>query len=605
MDTNMSALREDTEIRSTVRIKLSETPHDPADSTVFSRTEGTTLESQYQWVDKIGGGGMGVVYLARDRRLGRVVAIKRLHAKCLADENLKSRLFVEARATASLSHIHIVHIYALGEDTDGPYIVMEYIGGPQLDERDRERIPPPYTLADRIHREGPMALDVAIDFVLKLCRAMEYAHESKVVHRDLKPSNVLLDAALEPKIVDFGLAQVRQEDAEPLTLPGERMLSLGYGAPEQESDASLADERADVYGLGALLYFCVTGKNPRYFRQNDLPEVIRMPVVKALETDRDQRWQSVAAFRAVLQQTRAPGDLALPTGKVTWRCKWCDTVNPVVVRFCGKCGWDGGVFCPECGSESRFGTQFCGICGSDAKQYEAAMRVLNEMRMNMDRKEFVLVAQEEQSIGGFRPQGANGRNLLEQVHEIGEKARAALRRRTQIRSEIEHGLSMSHYEQVRSLIEEYNKLSFDRAFDELHKKLDSLQLDRDMRRLRDALANGQWDYAKGLLHEIRYEGQMSSELLFFREQVAAHYRWRRIRRRMLRVLSMFFIYLLLAAPLQRAGLQGPVWTHFWRPANQVQFVPGIGSVFKAYAEWFGRSVSAMEAEADPGDGKPE
>ncbi|MFU8780993.1 MAG: serine/threonine-protein kinase, partial [Kiritimatiellia bacterium] len=518
MDKLEHSAQEDTHVQATVRITLPEPAHDPSDSTVFRRSEGRTLESQYQWVDKIGGGGMGIVYLARDRRLGRVVAIKRLHAKCLTDEGLKSRLFQEARATASLSHIHIVHIYALGEDTDGPYIVMEYIGGPQFE--DRERIPPPYTLADRIHREGPMALDVAIDFVLKLCRAMEYAHENHVVHRDLKPTNILLDAAMEPKIVDFGLAQVRQDDADPLTLPGERMLSLGYGAPEQESDASLADARADVYGLGALLYFCITGKNPRYFRPNDLPEVIRMPVVKALETDREQRWQNVAAFRLVLQQTRAPGDLALPTGKVTWRCKWCDTVNPVVVRYCGKCGWDGGAFCPECSSESRFGTQYCGVCGSDAKQYEAALRVLDEMRDNMERKEFAVVAQEEQSIGGFRPQGVNGRQLLEQVHEIGEEAREALRRRSQIRTEIEHGLSMAHYEQVRSLIDEYNHLSFDRAFDELGKKLDALQLDRDMRRLRDAIGNRQWEYAQRLLAEIRFEGLRSSELLFFREQVA-------------------------------------------------------------------------------------
>ncbi len=592
MEDHQESLQEETETRATVRIKLPP-PHDSSESTVFSRTEGGALESQYQWIEKIGGGGMGVVYLARDRRLGRVVAIKRLHAKCLKDENLKTRLFQEARATASLSHIHIVHIYALGEDTDGPYIVMEYIGGPQLE--DREQIAPPFTLADRVHREGPMALDVAIDFVVKLCRAIEYAHENHVIHRDLKPSNVLLDAGLEPKIVDFGLAQVRRSDAEPLTLPGERMLSLGYGAPEQESDASLVDERADVYGLGALLYFCVTGKNPRYFRQNDLPEVIRMPVVKALETDREQRWRDVAGLRSVLQQTRAPGTMALPTGKVTWRCKWCDTINPVVVRFCGKCGWDGGVFCPECSSESRFGTQYCGVCGADAKQYEAALRVLEEMRRNMDRKEFAVVAQEEQSISGFRPQGANGRSLLEQVHELGEKARESLRRRTRIRAEVEHGLSQAHYEQVRSLIEEYNQLAFDSAFDEIEKKLDGLQLDRDMRRLRDAIGNRQWQYAERLLRDIRFEGHRSSELLFFRGQVAGHRRWRRIRRRSLRVAVLLLLYLLLAGPLHRAGGNGYVFDVLWAPARHAQRIPGVGRVLEQYGRWFNFSYTASPA----------
>ncbi len=591
MEKDIKSIAVDTEARETVRIKLPDMVRDTdkADSTVYRRTEGDALDSQYQWIDKIGGGGMGVVYLARDRRLGRVVAIKRLHAALLQDANLKTRLFQEARATASLNHIHIVHIYALGEDTDGPYIVMEYIAGPRHEESGG--IAPPFTLSDRIHREGPMALDVAIDFMGKLCRAIEYAHKHNVVHRDLKPGNVLLDAGLEPKIVDFGLAQVRQEDGDPLTLPGERMLSLGYGAPEQESDASLADARADVYGLGALLYFCVTGKNPRYFRPNDLPEVIRMPVVKALETDREQRWQDASAFRAVLEQTRSAGEKTLPTGKVTWRCKWCETVNPAVIRYCGKCGWDGGVFCRECGSESRFGTQYCGVCGSDAKQYEDILRGLDEMRSHMERKEFVLVAQEEQSISGFRPQGVNGRRLLEQVHELGEKAREALRRRTQLRAEIERGMAQAHYEQVRSLVEEYNELSFDRAFEALEKKLDGLQLDRDIGRLREAIRGRKWDYAQRLLHDIRFEGRRSSELLFFREQVAAHYRWRRVRKHVLGTSLVVFLYLLAAPPLYWLGLQGRFWDHIWRPAWAARHVPGVGHGLRLYGEWFGAPPS--------------
>jgi len=377
------------------------------------------------------------------------------------------------------------------------------------------------------------------------------------------------------------------------------MLSLGYGAPEQEADASLVDARADVYGLGALLYFCLTGRNPRYFRPNDLPEVIRMPVVKALETDREQRWQDVASFHAVLEQTISSGDSALPTGKVTWRCKWCDTVNPAVVRYCGQCGWDGGVFCHECGSESRFGTQYCGVCGGDAKQYEDVLRILEDMRRNMEQKEFAVVAQEEQSISGFRPQGANGRRLLEQVHELGERAREAVRRRTQIRAEIERGLSQAHYEHVRSLIVEYNDLSFDRAFDDLDKKLDGLQLDRDMRRLREAIGNRQWNYAQRLLHDIRFEGHRSSELLFFREQVAAHYRWRKVRGHVLRLCVFVMLYLLVASPLQRAGLRGPFWSQVWRPARSAQALPFLGQVLRRYAQWF--DVSSFDHEREEGN----
>jgi len=247
----------------TVRMKIeTQSLHTDEGSTVYRPTDSAALDSQYAILDKIGDGGMGVVYLARDRRLGRFVAIKRLHTSGdMSNAAMKERFFHEARAVASLNHIHIVHIYSLGEDREGPFIVMEYVAGPK--PATREDAPAPaYTLADRIHREGPLALDMALELVIKLCRAIEYAHACSINHRDLKPTNVLLDESSEPKIVDFGLARIRQPEVKPLTLPGERMLSLGYGAPEQEADASLADERADVYGLGALLYFCLTGKNP-------------------------------------------------------------------------------------------------------------------------------------------------------------------------------------------------------------------------------------------------------------------------------------------------------------------------------------------------------
>ncbi len=573
--------------RQTVRIHL---PTDAgagdagSASTVFSGPEGGALESQYEWIDKVGGGGMGVVYLARDRRLGRVVAIKRLQAKCLQDPSLKARLMQEARATASLSHIHIVHIYALGEDSDGPYIVMEYIGGPHRSAD--EQVASPYTLADRVHREGPLALDIAMDLMHKLARAIEYAHANHIVHRDLKPGNVLLDEGLEPKIVDFGLAQVRQSKHEPMTMPGERMLSLGYGAPEQEVDASLVDERADVYGLGALMYFCLTGKNPRYFRPNDLPEVLRMVVVKALETDREERWQDVKSFQAALQQTRKPGESAVQTGKVTWRCKWCDTVNPVVVRFCGKCGWDGAAFCAECGSELRFGTHYCGVCGADAKSYELAERVLEGMRKRMEQKEFALVAQEEHQLSGFQPQGGNGRRYLEEAHGLGEQARQALRRRGRLRTEIEQALSGANYEQVRSRIEEYNRLSFDRAYDELEKKLDTLQLDRDINRLRQAVEKRQWEYARQLLRDIRFEGRRSSEVLFLRQQIARQERMRRWVRRLLVAVVCLVLYVLATVPMYRLGLRGPSSRYLLAPTRWLGRTVLLGPLVEQYARWW-------------------
>ena len=211
----------------------------------------TILSDQYELLEKIGDGGMGVVYLARDRKLARFVAIKRLHRSALTRANLRERFFREAKAIAALTHVHIVHVYGLSDDHHGPYIAMEYVAGPR--EYSPDKTPPrPFTLADLVHRKGPLSLGRAMDLILKLCDAVGYAHENGVIHRDLKPSNVLLGEDGDPKIVDFGLARRTSPEDSQLTVPGERMLSLGYGAPEQEMDASLSDERADVYGLGAL-----------------------------------------------------------------------------------------------------------------------------------------------------------------------------------------------------------------------------------------------------------------------------------------------------------------------------------------------------------------
>ncbi len=574
------------DITQTVRMTIRPETAGGGGATVYRRMDAAALESQYQLIDKIGDGGMGVVYLARDRRLGRMVAVKRLNAKCLSDPHLKERLFQEARAVASLNHIHIVHIYALGEDADGPFIVMEYIAGPKAAGQERKPSPP-FTLADRVHREGPLALDLAIDLIVKLCRAIEYAHSCGVVHRDLKPTNVLLDESGDPKIVDFGLARVRASEEAPLTQPGEKMLSLGYGAPEQEADASLADERADVYGLGALLYFCITGKNPRYFRQNDLPEVLRMPIVKALETDREQRWTEVKALRTALLLAHAPNDTTVSTAKVTWRCKWCDTVNPTLIRFCGKCGWDGGEFCAECGSESRFGTQYCGVCGADAKAYETAVRVLERMRLNMERKEFALVGQEDHQISGFRPQGVNGRRLVEQVHELGENARAALRRRGVLRSEIARELEVLNYEQVRQYIEEYDRLAFDGAFAETAKTLDRLQFQRDVGRLREATGAGHWRYAQRLAGEMAMAGQASPEADILQARIRRYFRRQWLGRAAAWVLVGSVLYLLAAAPHHRWAGHDSGFRLLMEPAMRMHGHPLLRMPLEAYARFWG------------------
>jgi serine/threonine protein kinase len=453
------------------------------------------LADHYVSIEKIGEGGMGVVYLARDPQLGRYVAVKRLKKKVAGRKAMRDRFLQEAKTAAVLNHIHIVHVYALGEDKAGPYIVMEYVAGPPQEGAPAHIPSPPFSLADRVHRDGPLPLQEAIALILKVAGAMEYAHGCGVIHRDLKPSNVLLDESGEPKLADFGLARLTQPDQKPLTVPGEKMLSLGYGAPEQEHDASQTDERADIYGLGGLLYFSITGQNPRYFRRQDVPDAIQAPLDKALATDREKRWQRVREFREALLLVQAPSTVELPTVKTTWRCKWCDTINPIDIQYCGQCGWDGGENCLECGADKRVGIQFCGACGADAREYEEAAHTLERLKQDLEDKRYEHIEDHAERINGFVPIGPNGRKLVTKVNQIRERAALAARRLNDLRSLIPMELGAQNYERAQRFIEEYDTLTDDARFADESKRLKTLTVDRDLERARRAMRDQEWAYA--------------------------------------------------------------------------------------------------------------
>ena len=510
-----------------------------------------SLFDQYEILDKIGDGGMGVVYLARDRKLGRHVAVKRLNASALNRNDLKDRFLHEARAIAALNHIHIVHVYALGEDDDGPYIIMEYVPGPP--GRDPARQPPaPYSLADKIHIEEPLSPADALDLIIKVCRAIEYAHGCGVIHRDLKPTNVLLDVSGEPKIVDFGLARRLSPDDERLTVSGEKMLSLGYGAPEQEADASLADERADVYGLGAVLYFSLTGQNPRYFREADLPETLRAPIIKALKTDREKRWSSVREFAEALQSIQTPSTVVIPSGKTTWRCKWCDTINPVAIPYCGECGWDGREWCVECADETRVGVPFCGRCGADARQYEAARRLRERLHQNLERRAYDIMVQQSTQLSGFQPIGPNGRRLLKELHDLRGEAERALNRRDELQASISREFSAGNYERARRLIQEYDTLATDHAFSDTMDRIPDLIRDRDLQRIRDLINRRSWKDAERLslgLQDLVGPGAPEAHALL---QAIHRHRWEmRLTQTAVWVVLVILLYLGTAPALYR------------------------------------------------------
>jgi serine/threonine-protein kinase len=201
----------------------------------------------HEVLGRLGRGGMGVVYRARDVRLGRIVALKTLAEARYATRDQVERFLDEARAVARLRHPNIVAIHAIGEHEGQPYLSLEYVDGGSLTHR----------LA-----EGPLVPRPAAELVETLARAIDAAHRAGVVHRDLKPSNVLLTAEGTPKVGDFGLAKLMDSDSA-LTCSGQVMGTPSYMAPEQaEGHSARVGPAADVYALGAILYQELTGRPP-------------------------------------------------------------------------------------------------------------------------------------------------------------------------------------------------------------------------------------------------------------------------------------------------------------------------------------------------------
>jgi serine/threonine protein kinase len=250
--------------------------------------------SGYRILSVIGSGGMGRVLLARDESLGRYVAVKTLNRYFRDSTRLRDRFMQEARAMARLNHPNIVRIYNLGKADEIPHFVMEHIQGTPLTESAR-----------------PLTIRQKIELFRKVVIAVEYLHRNGIIHRDLKPANVLVEAGLEPKLLDFGLAQ-QVDHAQRLTRPGEIMGTPDYFSPEQAAGDSALDARSDVFSLGSILYELLTGAVPfsgdslqvqvRMIREGDpvLPRRLNVSVpgslqnvcLKCLEKDPSKRYTS-------------------------------------------------------------------------------------------------------------------------------------------------------------------------------------------------------------------------------------------------------------------------------------------------------------------------
>ncbi len=234
----------------------------------MSEARKTVLDNRYDVVRPLGSGGMGEVYLARDRVLGRDVALKVLRKQYAGDDEFAERFKREAMSAASLSHPNIVQVYDRGETEEGAsYIAMEYVPGG--------------TLKERISREGPLEAADAAGLGAQVAEALGAAHDRGMVHRDIKPQNVLLAARGEAKVADFGIA--RAGSSATISRTGSVMGTAGYMSPEQALGKP-ATPKSDLYSLGVVLYEALTGElpynadNPIAVSMKHVNEPLRPPI---------------------------------------------------------------------------------------------------------------------------------------------------------------------------------------------------------------------------------------------------------------------------------------------------------------------------------------
>ncbi len=280
--------------------------------------------THYRIIRMIGSGGMGVVYEAEDINLGRKVALKVLPSKNENDPVAMDRLRREARAASLLNHPNICTIYEITEYEGQPVIVMEKLDGETLDHRILGR---------------PLPIKDLLEFAIQIAEALEAAHTHGIIHRDIKPANLFLTDNKQAKVLDFGLAKPAQSTRvrqvagvsiatmgsmpDPLTSPGVAVGTVAYMSPEQCRGEEL-DARSDLFSLGAVLYEMATGTHP--FKGNtsallfdsilnkapvaplivnpEMPPRLAEIIVKALEKDRELRYQTAAEMAADLKRLR-------------------------------------------------------------------------------------------------------------------------------------------------------------------------------------------------------------------------------------------------------------------------------------------------------------
>ena len=308
----------------------------------------------YEIVEKLGEGGMGVVYKARDTHLDRFVAIKVLPPEKVADSGRKARFVQEAKAASALNHPNIVHVYDISSDGGVDFIAMEHVAGKTLDRL--------------IGRKG-LSLKETLDYAIQAADALAKAHAAGIVHRDLKPSNIMVTGDGRVKVLDFGLAKLTEtalgEDeatrtVKPRTEEGTVVGTAAYMSPEQ-AEGKPVDARSDIFSFGAVLYEMLTGRQA--FRRDSpaltlaavlyleppslpagTPSELERVVARCLRKDPARRLQTMADLRVALEELKEESD----SGKLTpaalkptrrRRLRWLLATAAVAVPLLAVAAW--------------------------------------------------------------------------------------------------------------------------------------------------------------------------------------------------------------------------------------------------------------------------
>jgi len=341
---------------------------------------GRVINGQFRVVRKLGEGGYGAVYEAKDVNLERRIALKIMLPSRAASREYVAKFFREARTAAQLSHPNVVAVHGVGLDKESNiyFLAMEFVEG--------------RTLHDVLQERGPLPIAEACEYVIQSCRGLAAAHERNIIHRDIKPGNLMITPGGAIKIADFGLAKVYEGEG------GAQSTVIGtpYFMPPEQFEGRAKDGRTDIYALGVTFYYMLTmqrahtGAGPAQIllsvmtkepvsvldHRPDLPAGIWPIVRRMIDRDLDARYSNCTEIVRDLEQLLGGGEEEIEQ----IYCGSCGVPNPPDASECSGCKASLLEICPVCGGEDAAGTKFCGNCGANIPAERAVAALVDEAR---------------------------------------------------------------------------------------------------------------------------------------------------------------------------------------------------------------------------------